>query len=356
MIKKIVVTILIFAVACIPVSAQETDSTYYNKAEEFADEYHIDFENLREHPFESIWDTAKKAVMQGITSPLKIFYKISAILLITSFVSFFAADFSKQTVQTVNTVTMLVLFANVSDSFMELLAETAESLFNMKNFMTAFLPTIAGFSFASGEVLTSTVYTGFFMLCVVGVADFCINCIIPSVKLFLAVSITSSVSSVINLRPLCDGYSKLVKVAMTAAVSVLCFVLTIQTAVTQSQDTLAVKTGKLIVGSAVPVIGSALQSAVGSVYAGVGVIKGFVGIAGIIVIINMFLPSIVTLAVNWLGYYAMMILSGILDNKTASEILSGFKEVTEIMLSMSVLFMVLLIFSLTVMIKITQGA
>ena len=355
MIKKIIIIIMLFLGACVPVSAEESDNTYYEKAAEFADEYNIDFDNLKEYPFETLWETAKTAIKKGLVSPLKIFYKITAILLLTSFISLFASDFSGQIVYTVNTVTMLVLFINVSDSFILLLTETSERFFDMKNFMTTFLPVIAGFSFASGEVITSTLYTGFFMLCIVSVANFCINCIIPSAKLFLAVSAVSSVSSVINLRPLCEGYAKLVKIAMTAAVSILCFVLTIQTTVTQGQDTLAIKTGKLLVGSAVPVIGSALQSAVGSIYAGVSVIKGFVGIAGIIVIVNMFLPSVVTLAVNWLGYYMMVILSGILDNKTASEILTGFKEVTEIMLSMSVLFMVLLIFSLTVMIKTTQG-
>ena len=194
------------------------------------------------------------------------------------------------------------------------------------------------------------------MISVVSVEDFCIKYILPSVNLFIAVGITSSVSPVINLKPMCELYSKAVKIAMTTVVSVLCFLLTLQTTITQSQDSLAVKTGKMIIGSSVPIIGSALQSAVGSIYASVGVLKGFFGIAGVMVVINMFLPVIVTLSVNWLGYYVSIMIGEILDNKIATEILSGMKDVVEILLSMSVLFMILLIFSMTIMIKTTCGA
>ncbi|MBE6877618.1 MAG: hypothetical protein E7488_00410 [Ruminococcaceae bacterium] len=355
MIKKITFVALIFITVCMPVHAQETGNSYYEKAEDFISEYDMDFDKLKEYPFETLWYTAKSSVKKGLAGPLKIFCRISAVLLLTSFINFFITEQSKQIIFVVNTVAVLVLFSNVFDSFLLLMEETGGRLFDVKNFMTAFLPVLAGISFASGELITSTLYTGFFMISIVTVANFCINVIIPSIKLFMAIGVTAVVSPIINLKPICEMYSKAVKIAMTAAVSVLCFVLTLQTAITQSQDSLAIKTGKFIVGSAVPIIGSALQSAVGSVYSSVGVLKGFFGVAGIIVIINMFLPSIISLAVNWIGYYLMMVLSEILENTTASDILSVFKEVVEIMLSMSVLFTVLLVFSLTVMIKVTQG-
>ena len=225
----------------------------------------------------------------------------------------------------------------------------------MKNFITAFIPIFAGVAFASGEMVTSTVYTGFFLMSVIAVANFCTGIIVPSVNLFLVLGITSSLTSIVNLKPVCELYCKVVKCAMVAAVSLICFVLTLQTAITQSQDSLALKTGKLLIGSAVPIIGSALQSAVGSIYAGMGILKGFCGVAGILVVVNIFLPYIIQLAVNWLGYYVMAVISEMLENKIAKVILSVFKDVVEILISMSFLFMVLLIFSLSIMIKIGGG-
>ena len=353
--KKLILILLIFVFACMPAYAEENDNIYHSKVTEFTEEYGVDFAKLKEYPFETIWDTAKEAVTDKIKSPLKLFAKITSVLLLTSFINFFASDQHKLLISTINTVTMIVLFTNMSDSFMLMCSNIISGLSDVRNFMTAFLPVFAGVSFASGEMITSTVYTGFFMICVVTVADFCMKYIIPSVNLFMALGITSSISPVINLKPFCTLYSKAVKIGMTASVSVLCFFLTLQTTITQSQDSMALKTGKFIVNSAVPIIGSALQSAVGSIYSSMGVLKGFFGVAGILVIINMFLPAVTSLALNWIGYYFMIALSEILENETATDILTVFKETTEILLSMSVLFMILLVFSITVMIKITQG-
>lgn len=353
--KKIVFIFLFILCFSVTAYAEEADDIYHNKAKDFVSEYNIDFEQLKEYPFETLWDAVKAAAEDAVSKPFKLFFRITALLLLTSFINLFSAGISGKVTNVVNIVTMLVLFTNVYEDISIMTDEIVKGLFDIKNFMTAFLPVFAGISFASGEMITSTVYTGFFMIAVVTVANFCINYIVPSINIFLAIGISSAVSPILNLKGLCEFYSRAVKYAMTAAVSVLCFVLTLQTAITHGQDSLAVKTGKLIVNSAVPIIGSALQSAVGSVYASMGVLKGFFGIAGILVIINMFLPSIVTLAVNWLGYYLTAVLGEVLENDTAVQILTRFREVTEVLLSMSVLFMVLLVFSMTVMIKATQG-
>ena len=355
MMKKCLLIIIIIISVCMPVYAHENENKYYDKAESFITEYGIDFEKLKDYPFETLWGTAKETAFKGVSKPLNVFYKITAVLILTSFINLFASDNSKHIVYVINAVTIMVLMANIFESFVLTTREITDGFTDIKNFMTTFIPIFAGMSFASGEMITSTVYTGFFMISVVAVANFCINFIVPSLNLFLAVGITASLSPLINLKPLCELYSKAVKFAMTAAVSVLCFMLTIQTSITQSQDNLALKTGKMIVGYAVPIIGSALQSAVGSVYASMGVLKSFFGIAGVIVIINLFLPTIINLSVNWLGYYIMAMLGDMLENKAASELLSVFKETCEILISMSVLFTVLLIFSMTVMIRSAQG-
>jgi len=67
------------------------------------------------------------------------------------------------------------------------------------------------------------------------------------------------------------------------------------------------------------------------------------------------LPHIMNLVVNWAGYYLLYIISHILDNTTAADLFSIFRQIIEIMLSISVLFTVLLLFSLSIMIKIFQG-
>lgn len=343
--------VVLVCVCAMPASAQQSIDV---DIADFAQENGIDFEQLTKAPFETLWSIVKDSLIKNTGNPFAVFYRITAILIVTAFIGFFASDKLSQVSSAVNTVTVLVIFSNVFTQFQQMSEETLQTFFDVKNFMVSFLPVFAGASFASGEIITSGIYTGFFLVAVVSVANFCINWIVPSVNVFVALGMVSALSSLINLKPLCDFYTKTIKIAMTSAVSVLCFVLSLQTAITQGQDSLAIKTGKLIVTTAVPVIGSALQGAVGSVYASMSVLKGFCGIAGIGALLAVFLPHIVKLAVSWLGFMAVGAFSEMLENSMVHRLLSVFRGVTEIMLSVTVLFAVLLIFCITIMIKTIQ--
>lgn len=354
--KKIFILIVIIIFTALPVFAQSSDNNIYeDKINDISNRTDTNLDDIKASPFDSIVQTIKDGIIKGMSKPLTVFYKIAAVLLLSAVINFFTSSKATDISQIVNMVCVLVIFYNLFESFSIMMDEVTNTLFNIKNFLITFLPVFASISVASGEIVTATVYTGFFLFSIVLVSDFCVNYILPSISLFLAIGITSSISTAINLKSLCEFYSKAVKLAMTTVVSVLCFALTIQTSITQGQDTLAVKTGKFFVTSAVPIIGNALQSAVGSVYASMKVLKGFSGLVGIAGILQIFIPTIVTLAISWCGFYAVIILSDILENEMAVNVLTRFKDTVEILLSMTVLFLILLVFSISIMIKLTQG-
>ena len=197
--------------------------------------------------------------------------------------------------------------------------------------------------------------SGFFLMSLIFISDLCARFILPSINLYLAVTVTNATAPGIRLKSLCDFYLKCVKWILRSVVSLVCFILTIQTTITQGQDNLAVKAGKMVVSTAVPIIGSALKEAVGSVYASMEVVKGFAGAVGIISVAYIFLPSIIMLILYWLSTRGLIIVSDVLDNSMTKSVLEGFRGVIELLLSIVFLFMILLIFSLTIMIKITQG-
>ena len=161
--------------------------------------------------------------------------------------------------------------------------------------------------------------------------------------------------TLIKLKSLSDFYIKLVNMAMRISVSVICFVLTVQSAITRGKDTLAVKAGKILAGSAIPVIGSTLQEAVSSVYAGMETIKGFAGASGLIVIAAIFIPTLISLAVYWLCTNVIYIFCELSVTKSISSCVHGFIDIINLMVSIVVLYMVMLIFSLTIMIAVTNG-
>lgn len=352
--RLFLIVFLTFTIA-LPVNAADINNSYDENITGYFDQYGIDLYEIKNNPVGSIWQIIKSSIYNITYKPFKCFFKLTVILMISSLINLFSSSETENVIKLVNIVSLIVIIANIYDEFKVIVDNISRSFFEIKNFMVTFLPVFAGVSFASGEMITSTVYTGMFLVCVVTVANICINYIIPSINIYMAIGMTSTISDIVNLKPLCEFYSKAVKTVMTVAVSVICFVLNMQTTITQAQDTMAVKTGKMIVTSAVPIIGSTLQGAVGSIYASMGVLKGFCGLAGIAVVISIMLPHIINLVVNWIGYYLLITISNIFQNTTAADMLSVFCQVTEIMLSVSVLFIVLLLFSLSIMIKMFQG-
>ena len=353
--KRLLVVICMLFLFSTPAYAQEENIVYEKELNDIISEYNIDFAKIKENYADYIKEEIKFVISKNFSVPINLYFRISAVLILVSMINQFSHSQVSQTVKIVNIIGVLVIFKEIFYFISELTDSIGQMFFEVKNFMIAFLPVFAGISFVSGEMITSTLYTGVFLVSIVTVANFCITYIVPSTGIFMIIGVTSSVSSAINLQPLCEFYSKAVKVAMTAAVSILCFVLSLQTTISQSQDTLALKTGKAIITSAVPVIGSTLQGAMGSIYASMGVMKGFCGIAGIAVILNIFLPYIINLTVNWIAFYAVRTMGLMLENKLCYQIMNVFKEIIEILFSMTVLFMVLLLFSISIMIKMFQG-
>ena len=353
--KRLLVVICMLFLFSTTAYAQEENVIYEKELNDIVSEYNIDFAGIKENYIEYIKEEIKSVISKNFSVPVNLYLRISAVLILVSMINHFSHSQVSQTVKTVNIIGVLVIFKDIFYFISELTDSIGQMFFEVKNFMIAFLPVFAGISFVSGEMITSTLYTGAFLVSIVTVANFCITYIVPSTSIFMIIGVTASVSSAINLQPLCEFYSKAVKVAMTAAVSVLCFILSLQTTISQGQDTLALKTGKAIITSAVPVIGSTLQGAMGSIYASMGVMKGFCGIAGIAVILNIFLPYIINLAVNWVAFYAVGTMGLMLENKLCHQIMNVFKEIIEILFSMTVLFMVLLLFSISIMIKMFQG-
>lgn len=328
---------------------------YQDQIDKIATEQNIDTENILSLGLKEILEYVSGILKDKVQQPLKLLYRISAVIILCSMVKLFEGNVNNGISEVINSLCVLTVFITLLTPFKELMNMVGQTLIDVKNFMVTFLPLFAGISASSGEFLTSTIYTGFFLVSLVTISNFCVTSILPTMNLYLAMTVTNSVSPGIRLKSLCDFYLKSVKWLMRALVSVICFILTVQTTITQGQDNLAVKAGKVVVSSAIPVIGSALQDAIGSVYASMEAVKGFAGAVGILTIMSIFLPSIISLAVYWLCTNGMYIISDVLDNGVISNILQGFIGIIELMLSMVFLFLIMLLFSLTIMIKLTQG-
>lgn len=352
--KKIVFTIIVSAIFLLPVKVFAAE-TFLQEIEDLTQQYSNEDVDFINNDLSETADYLIEILKKNLTKPLKITFKLAAVILFYSIVQIMYADGVKANM-IYETVCTLIVFINLLNPLKELLILISDNLYSVKNFMVSFLPIFAGISMASGEVFSSSVYTGFLLTSMVFVSNICLNQILPSVKIYFALIISNALSPYIRLKSLSDFYIKSIKSLMQISVSFICFILTIQTTITQGKDTLAVKAGKLLSGGAIPVIGSTLQDAVASVYASMESIKGFAGATGLATVVGIFLPSLITLLIYWCLTNRLYIFSDIFDAVQIKRCIKGYMEIVGLMISIVVLYTVMLIFSITIFIALTNGA
>lgn len=350
--KRIIkILILSFLIFSFPFTAYaRTD--YTEKIYSMAEDYSITKENISDFNIVTVIDYIKENRRDKFQEPIKVCINLCGIIIISAVCS--AVKFDGINENIISCICTLFVFLRLIEPVNAVVTSSCESLIEVKNYMTAFLPIYGGVTAASGYAGTSAITTGFFLQGLVFFANLCVNYIIPSLKLFFIMIVANGLSSYVKLNTVCEFYLKTVKTALKLIVSVICVGLSLQTAVSSGADALAVKAGKAIAGTAIPVIGSALQDAVSSVYGAMNSIKSFAGAVGIISVLCIFLPSILSLSAYWLCTYFAYAISGMFGGGP-SVCIKGFVSVIELMLSVIILFLIMFIFSVTIMITLTNG-
>ncbi len=350
--KKILTVVMAALMFAIPVKANAAEE-FTEKINDLTQQY-IEDADITRITISDVFNYLSDTVKENIRAPLKLGLKMLAVIFLYSIVQvLYENKYGANTVY--QSRCTVIVFINLLMPLKDIIEMVSENLYSVKNFMISFLPVYAGISMASGEIFSSQIYTGFFLSALVFISNLCLNIIIPSIKLYFALIISNALSTYIRLGTVSEFYSKTVKNIMKISVSVICFILTVQTTITGGKDTLAVKVGKLLSGSTVPVIGTALQEAVGSVYSSMETIKGFAGAAGLVTVAAIFAPSLIILAVYYCITNVLYIRSDIFDATSIKLCLKGYNDIIRLIISVIVLYMVMLIFALTIMISITNG-
>ncbi len=349
---KRILIILVILIALFPLKASAV-TDYMEQIDQIKEEHNIDNSLLFDGNLESVIEYVYEKIQLTYKEPLLISSRIAAVTVMYAISKIIFEE--KISSGIADSVAVLTVFISLLNPVKDILVFVSENLSTVKNFMISFIPVYSGIIMASGEFFTSTVFTGFFLTSMITISNICLNYVIPSLKFYLSVIISDALSPFIQLKAVGEMYIKAVKNFMKISVSLICFLLTLQTTISQGRDTLAVKTGKFVAGAAIPIVGSSLQDAIAGVYASMESIKGYAGVIGLSGVVMVFIPSIISLVVYWLYTSALYILTELLDVQSISKCIKGFIEIIELVLSVITVYMVMFIFSITIMIAVTNG-
>lgn len=253
-------------------------------------------ERMAETDGETVFGIVSAAVQTEFRAPLRTLLLLIAVVVLCCIVREYAPDSMRLTVNLCGAVsTAVLLLPKITD-----LIGSAGTVVNTAGvFLAAAVPVYAGLMISSGNVAAGSSYGALTLTAANGVTALSAAFLMPLLRVFLAVSAVSAVTT-FDLKKLTDGLYRAVKWILILAVTIFSGVLTIQTVISSQTDIVANRTAKLIASSAVPIVGSAFGDAIAAITGSVSLVKSSAGAFGLLASLAVFLP-VCARVVLWLA-------------------------------------------------------
>lgn len=210
--------------------------------------------------------------------------------------------------------------------------ETVEEL---NTFSKALLPTLSAAVAAGGGYITAgarQVATVFFTDLLISLIR---QVLLPLLYACIAAAAADAVVPGHSLQKIGQGLRKCVAWALTALMLVFTGFLSVTGAATSAADALSTQLTRTAIATAVPVVGSIISDAAGTVLAGAGMLKGAIGVFGLLAVLAICLTPFITMAVQYLLYKLAAFLAGTVTQESLADLIDALGSAFGLMLGMT---------------------
>ena len=210
-----------------------------------------------------------------------------------------------------------------------------QTVTDISEYQKLLLPTMtAALAAQGGATAAAALYAGSAAFNTL-LSQWMVRLLIPVQYLFLAVSMAGNVLESDFLKSLKDTMKGMLLWCLKTLLSLFTAYLGITGVVAGSADAAAVKAAKAAFGTLVPVVGSVLAEASEAVLVGAGVLRGAMGIYGILAILAVFLEPFCQIGIQYLILKATAAFCGLFAPKAVTTVIGDFSEVMRMLLGMT---------------------
>lgn len=300
--------------------------------------------------FKALW----QILLTQLRKPLVILASITGVAVLCSLVEGLNVSIGQRSLDTVfNVVAILCICTAVVNPIVECIRSAAAAIQSCADFILSFIPVFVSLVAVGGQPVSATTYNTFLLLTSEVISKITANQLVPLVTIYLAFCIVGALTPSMNLSGAASTAKSIVTWALGLLVTVFVGLLGIQSLVASGADTVAMKTGKFLIGSFVPVVGKALSDALTTAQSCVKLLKTTVGAYAVAVASLTFLPSLLQTIV-W--YFAVNLGSSVSDVLGAQQIGKVLKAcATALSLLLAIIAFVALLFIISTTIMLVVG-
>ncbi len=262
------------------------------------------------------------AVMKMLTYEFSSTIKLASVIFLMGITGIFVKNLSmeylsKDISSAVSLVITLFISLNISSMFFSFAGEVTEVTGNIATLLNIICPCLLILTAMTGTAATANIISPALMLSLGYGELFITGIIIPLSILMFILSIADCATEGINLKNLISVMKKGATISLGTAFTALSATISAAGFTFAGSDKIVFKTAKYAAGSLIPVVGSFLSSSAETVFSLVGVVKGGVGILGMMIILSVILSPMVKM---FLVYASLKIISALLSIVTDDKI------------------------------------
>ncbi len=300
----------------------------------------------------AIFNTAK----ENFFGPLTLFASLCAVMIIVSAVKSISDNNKNSTMfSLIDSISAIFVFTVACTHLLGLFEVITTTMIDGEIYLKSFIPIFAGVLLSSGQVGASAIYSTVFFTMVNITSQMLTGLVMPFARIILALHAAAAIDNTINLNKFAIDSAKWLKWLLAAAATIFATVLSLQTVFAQTADSAAMKAGKFLIGTSVPVVGRAVSDALSSVFAGMKVVKGSIGFAAIAFIAAIFLPIIIQCALYHISFSLSSLVAGAMGNKKMQSVLDGCTSCIGILIAIVLFFSLIVISSTLLMVVVGMG-
>lgn len=299
--------------------------------------------------FAELW----KLLLEQLRRPLVILASIMGVAVLCTLVDGLNVSIGERSLDTVfNAVAVLCISTAVVNPILECIRSAAAAIQSCADFILSFVPVFVSLVAVGGQPVSATTYNTFLLLTCEIISKITAEQLVPLICIYLAFCIVGAVTPSMNLSGAASTAKSVVTWGLGLLVTIFVGLLGMQSLVAAGADSVAIKAGKFLVGSFVPVVGKALSDALTTAQSCVKLIKTTVGAYAVVVACMTFLPSLVQTAVWYLAVNLGSVASDILGAQQIGKVLKACASALSLLLAIIVFVALLFIISTTIMLVV----
>lgn len=239
------------------------------------------------------------------------------------------------------TVTMLTV--GTLDMLVDMGRQTIEDI---SIFSKALLPTLAAVTAASGAIGTASVHqvaTAFFVDMLLQLIR---GILLPMVYLYIGVMVAGTMLSDGRLNGVAAALKKVVVWVLSTSLLIFTLYLSVTKVISGTTDSATLKVTKAAISGVVPVVGSILSDAAETVLSGAGILKGTVGVFGMLAVLAICIQPFLQLGTQYLLYKLAAFLAAMAAPPALCKLIDGLGTTFGLVLGMTGACGVLLLVSI----------